>query len=345
MAAPRFTITKIANLALAQAGYCLRDERTGAEARVLPSLGANVTGLRLAVRGQTHEVLVPEPAAGAPARGVGAPVLFPYPNRVRAGRYTWQGTSRQLPTHGGAHAVHGLVLDQPFAVTDTHAGEQSASLACAISAAAVPELADAWPFAFRLEITYTLLPGGLRTQATVVNEGSEPMPFGLGFHPYFRVPLVPDGRREDCRVQMWAPLVWEVDADQVPTGRQAPAPNTHDPRGYPALATTAYDTFYTRLALDDPGAGTWSSRLLDPAADLEVIVVADAAFREAVLFAPLNRPVVSIEPYTCVADALNLAARGIDAGLLVLPPGERWSAGYTITARGVAMADGVVAMS
>ena len=98
------------------------------------------------------------------------------------------------------------------------------------------------------------------------------------------------------------------------------------------------DTLYTRLALDDPGAGTWSSRYLDPAAGAEVVVTADAAFREAILFAPSTRPVLCIEPYTCATDALNLQARGVDAGLLTLPPGGRWSAGYTISARAITYA-------
>jgi hypothetical protein len=48
--------------------------------------------------------------------------------------------------------------------------------------------------------------------------------------------------------------------------------------------------------------------------------------------------VVSIEPYTCATDALNLQARGIDAGLLRLAPGEHWSAGYTIALRAITFA-------
>ena len=49
-----------------------------------------------------------------------------------------------------------------------------------------------------------------------------------------------------------------------------------------------------------------------------------------------------IEPYTCATDALNLQARGVDAGLLTLPPGGRWSAGYTISARAITYAEGTI---
>jgi aldose 1-epimerase len=55
-------------------------------------------------------------------------------------------------------------------------------------------------------------------------------------------------------------------------------------------------------------------------------VLADPAFRELVLFTPPHRQAVAIEPYTCSADAANLAERGIDSGWRVLPAGSEWEA-------------------
>ena len=40
---------------------------------------------------------------------------------------------------------------------------------------------------------------------------------------------------------------------------------------------------------------------------------------------PPHRQAVCLEPYTCPTDAINLQQRGVDAGLLVLQPGEKWS--------------------
>jgi aldose 1-epimerase len=337
---PRYTVVESPGPATGLAGVRLCDSVTGAEAQIASSAGANPVELRLAVRGTTHDVLVPVPAPGSPTRGFGAPVLFPFPNRLRHGRYTWDGAVHQVPVSASGHAIHGLVRDQAFTLASVQDGELAAALTCSISAADVAGAASAYPFDFMLELTYTLDHRGLRTQATVLNLGATPMPFGLGFHPYFRAPLGAGGRRADCRVQLWAPCVWETDGDLLPTGALVPVPDALDPRGYPALGDTALDTFFTRLALDDPGAGCWSSRLLDPTVGIEIVVVADAAFREAVIFAPPARSVVSIEPYTCVADALNLNDRGIDSGLLVLGPGDRWSAGYTISARAVSYATG-----
>ena len=55
-------------------------------------------------------------------------------------------------------------------------------------------------------------------------------------------------------------------------------------------------------------------------------VRASPAFRDVVVFTPPHRQAFCIEPYTCVTDAINLQPRGVDAGLLTLLPGGRWSA-------------------
>jgi aldose 1-epimerase len=334
----RFVIEERPTPVRGEPGLLLRDRESGAAALVTPGQGANVVALRLAARGAALNLLIDEPARDELV-SFGSPVLFPYPNRVRDAAYTWAGRTYRLPPlPGSAHAIHGLVRERPFTVEARDTGDESATLTLAIRGRDLPELADAYPFAFGLRITYTLTAGRLTTSASVWNEGDVPMPFGLGFHPFFRAPLAPDGRRDDCMVQAWGPRVWETGDDGLPTGRILPVPPAADARGYPRLAGRALGTIYTGLALDDPGAGTWSSRYLDPAAGVEVVVVAAAAFREVILFAPTTRPTVSIEPYTCTTDALNLQARGHDAGLLVLPPGERWAADYSISVRAITFA-------
>jgi aldose 1-epimerase len=44
-----------------------------------------------------------------------------------------------------------------------------------------------------------------------------------------------------------------------------------------------------------------------------------------VVYTPAHRQAFCIEPYTCATDAVNLQARGIEAGWQVLAPGDRWS--------------------
>jgi aldose 1-epimerase len=62
--------------------------------------------------------------------------------------------------------------------------------------------------------------------------------------------------------------------------------------------------------------------LIDKEVRLGLYVSPD--FRELVVFTPPHRQAIALEPYTCATDAINLQTQGIDAGLLVLRPGEEW---------------------
>ena len=65
---------------------------------------------------------------------------------------------------------------------------------------------------------------------------------------------------------------------------------------------------------------------MNSAATGTVRVSASPDFRDLVLFTPPHRQAVCIEPYTCPTDAINLQARGLDAGWRVLDPGATWEA-------------------
>ena len=58
---------------------------------------------------------------------------------------------------------------------------------------------------------------------------------------------------------------------------------------------------------------------------IRMVLEADEQFRELVVYTPPNRASICFEPYTCPTDAVNLQAQGIDAGLIVLKPGQIFS--------------------
>src|SRR5207253_4957215 len=81
-----------------------------------------------------------------------------------------------------------------------------------------------WPADHRLRLTYRLLPRRLRLEAVVDNPDSVPLPFGLGYHPYFRVPQVPG---EETAVEVPAQGFWELDTS-LPTGVRQPVSSARD---------------------------------------------------------------------------------------------------------------------
>lgn len=308
--------------------FTLRDREAGTAASVAPALGANWFRYSVLHRGSAIEALAVPPTFAElrqrPSRW-GTPVLFPFPNRLRYGRFAFQGHTYQFePNTRQGHHIHGLVIMQSFQVERTEAHEQGAVLACTLRSQDVPQIEQQFPFPFVLRLQFTLRDGRMQQTVEVENTGGSPMPMGFGTHPYFAVPLAPGGERDACRIQVPAAASWELDADRIPTGRVLPVEGTLDLRSGRTLEGTSYDHVFTAL---QPADGWSTCRLEDPAAGLALVTRAGyPVFREWVVYAPPDRQVVCFEPYTCATDAPNLQARGIDAGLIVLPPGQRWRA-------------------
>ena len=260
----------------------------------------------------------------------GIPILFPFPNRIRDGRFSWEGKEYQLPPNdpAGRNAIHGFACRRPWRVVDHGANNAGAWITGEFWAAHdAPETRPLWPADYRLRVTYRLGAGALRIEAVVENPDQIPLPCGLGYHPYFRVPFAEGGTAADCRVEAHARLFWELE-DNLPTGSLKPVPPECDlshPQPFEGLQR---DDLLRALepAIAGEHAGlVLRGRVQQPAAGVEVRVLSSAAFRELVVFTPPHRQAVCLEPYTCPTDAMNLRRQGIDTGLIVLEPGGRWS--------------------
>jgi aldose 1-epimerase len=254
----------------------------------------------------------------------GIPILFPWPGRIAGGRFTFGGREVRLPINEPArgNAIHGLVYNRCFSVKRRGPYYLSAEL----DSASDPELTAIWPYPFRLGIDYEI-GGGLRMRASVINTGSSAMPFGLGAHPYFHAPLRGRAGRESVMLRVDADRRWKVDAGLIPTGECEPVAGDFDLRRPVALDGKSYDDVFLR---SNPSADAPAARLVDPMMRLAVELWAAPAFREVVVYAPPDRAVVSLEPYTCAPDAFNLSARGIAAGMIELAPGARFEASFEI---------------
>ncbi|OGG43552.1 MAG: hypothetical protein A3F84_20495 [Candidatus Handelsmanbacteria bacterium RIFCSPLOWO2_12_FULL_64_10] len=304
-----------------QVVYVLRDEGARAEAKVLPAVGANCFTFAMEMNERRLDILESPPdlgtLAGRPS-GSGFPILFPFPNRVRAGRFAFEGRTYQMDAGFGGNAIHGFVHARPWrvAASDTADG---ASLTLRFESGDHPDVVRQFPFPFRAEATYTLREGALTLNFRGENAGASDMPAGYGVHPYFRAPLLRGGDPAQCRVKVPVRKLWEL-KDLLPTGRLIPAEGDYDLlRGRP-LAGSKFDAVFTDVVRDPDGV--IRCVLTDRGAGVEVVVEAEGPFREVVVYTPPGRPSVCFEPYTCTTDAFNLQPQGVDAGLTVLKPGE-----------------------
>lgn len=305
----------------------LTDAATGASAKILSGLGFNCYSFQPVLGGQPSEVLWSEddfPSGQCKPSHSGIPILFPFPGRLRGSHLAYEGQTYPLGSDDGrGNAIHGFVLNRPWRVVERlphrAVGEFHASID-------EPGLNRRWPADFRLTMAYELRGNSLTAEIQVQNPGPGRLPFGLGLHPYFRVPLGDGGRADDCRVTAPVSEYWEL-AGMLPTGRRLPADG---PR---ALAA---GTTFGQMQLDDvftglpTGTDVHRATIEDPHHRRTLELAFDASFRECVVYNPPHREAVCIEPYTCVPDAYELQAAGIDTGLRYLQPGEIFQTRFEI---------------
>jgi aldose 1-epimerase len=258
-------------------------------------------------------------AAGEMCSGGRGQVLVPWPNRVRDGKYAFDGADYQLALSEPEHhnAIHGLVRWanwsvgelEPHRVVMTHRLHPQ----------------PGYPFALDLELDYRLEDHGLSVTLGARNAGERPCPFGAGAHPYVRV-----GTPKIDAATLRAPgrrhLV--TDARGIPTGSEAVEGTAYDFTGGRPIGDMQLDTAFDELERGPDGRAVVT--MAGP--DREVSLWFDEAYRFVMLFTgdtigepERRRGGLAIEPMTCAPNAFQTGD-----GLLTLKPEERFSATWGI---------------
>jgi aldose 1-epimerase len=307
----------------------ITDPHTGSTARIAPELGFNCFEFRAMVSGRPVDVLDSVAGfedGGQRPSGSGIPILFPFPNRIRAGKFSWKGAEFSLPVSDKfGNAIHGLCLDRPWQVVAKGDDFVTGQFQLSIDA---PDRLSLWPADFLIEVDYELVHNRLRANFRVGNPSDRPLPWGLGTHPYFKLPLGEGSRVEDCLIEAPVAQRWEL-ADCVPTGNLLELDEAHELQDGAYVSLVALDDVYTNVQCEGP---QFDCIVLDERAGMQVTLTCPPIFREIVAFTPPNRAAVCLEPYTCPTDAVNLTARGIDCGWRTLSPGSEFHTWIDITA-------------
>ncbi len=237
-------------------------------------------------------------------------VLVPWPNRLRDGRYTWDGTEHQLPLTEPARstALHGLVAHERFDLV--HAAEDGTAVT--LRHDLVPTAA--YPFPLRVDVTFTLTDAGLAVQVETTNLGDADAPYGVGFHPW----LSPgDAAVDACTLRVDAASRVTVDDRLLPTGT-TPATPDDDLRAPRRLAGLTLDDAFVDVTRDDAGLswivlaspdGHASAVWMDGSMDTWQVCTGDG-------IEGIERRGVAAEPMSCIADAFRTGDR-----LVRLAPG------------------------
>lgn len=176
--------------------------------------------------------------------------LVPWPNRLADGRYTWDGTTQQVPlTEPEKHnAIHG------FLRWDTWQPRIHEAARVVMGAVVHPQ--SGYPFALDVAVEYEVGPDGLVVTTTATNVGDADLPYAHGQHPYLSTG---DGVLDDCTFEMQAATRVDTDEErQLPTGLEPVAGTPYDFTTRRPLGAMVIDHAFTDLTRDADGRA-WMS--------------------------------------------------------------------------------------
>lgn len=237
--------------------------------------------------------------------------LVPFVNRIRGSRFTFRGRELVLAPNmpGDANVLHGQGWLRAWSVASS--SESEAELV-------FEHAAGEWPWAYEARQHFVLDEQGLTARLSCRNQAAEPMPCGLGQHPYFHCG---PGTRLDTVVAH----AWEIDADVLPVAK--------------VQAEGRFDLHERAVCGQglDHGFGGWggSATIRDPDWPVELVLSSPEA-RFFQLYSPDEGGLFVAEPVSHANAALNAPEeKWVELGMRVLEPGEEMTLTMRIDVRPV----------
>ncbi len=265
---------------------------------VLPEVGARIHR----VRAFGHDLLRTPQDSAEHLRDPfywGAYVMAPWCNRIETG--VLDIGSRRIALHSNfpdGSAIHGQVYARPW----ERVGD---------GALRVTGGGDGWPWTYDVGLRISVADRSVRIRLSLTNTSSDPMPAGLGLHPWFRRPLL---------VAIRGAAVFTRNA--ATEARPVPAHGPFDLRAVDEMPADL-DATWTDLAeppvelrWPDQGVGA-TMRIASPT-------------RHVVAASPGGLDAIAVEPETHAPQGLRRLLNGEPGGLTMLGPGRTLDLGVEL---------------
>lgn len=247
---------------------------------VAPSRGGSILALEWLGQSLLRETV------GSGILDVACFPIVPYSNRIANGRFDWDGRSFSLapnvPAVDPVNPLHGPGWLSAWSLLEA-TGD-------ALRLEHVYSGGD-WPWAYRAELHYALDALGLTARLALTNLAAEPMPAGLGFHPYFT-------RSSTTSYLGLHRGEWQRDSEGLPAALDRRDRAIDWWAGTPVDARVV-DTVYADR--EGPLRICWPDR------DLAVQIDCSDNLSLTSVFAPEGTDWFCVEPVSHMTDALNRA--------------------------------------
>jgi galactose mutarotase-like enzyme len=266
---------------------------------------------------------------------IGGAILLPYANRIRGklspdGKTitaTVAGKTVSLPANwssgkAGAekHSIHGLIQRAKFQHVKTNDGAKESTVSASLQAG---NFDGHWLSDTDVHIQMTLSHEAFDVDVTAKNVGHEPLPMGIGWHPYF---VIPSGDRGQARLHLPSVTraVMNNYDDTFTTGERVDVTRTaydYSAPGGRELGTEYRDDNYSKLERDPQGHTV--SEVIDPSAKYGLrLITLSPEIQSIQVYAPPTKNFVAIEPQFNLPDPYNPNWRDADTGMVLLKAGQ-----------------------
>jgi aldose 1-epimerase len=258
----------------------------------------------------------------------GVPFLAPWANRLdgdgfwaNGKRYLLNAELGNLRRDGNQKPIHGLLSSTNlWKLVEAKADDGSAWAASRLEYGRYPDLLAQFPFPHTLTMTYRLRDGAVEVETTIENHGTDPMPVGVGFHPYF---ALHDVHRDQWHVHLAARDHLVLNQQLIPTGERKPI-EFADPH---SLSTGQLDDVFANLIRDPDGR----ARFHVEGGRERITVAYGPKYTVAVVYAPKGQDFICFEPMSAVTNAFNLAHDGKYGELQSVAPGGTWRESFWLS--------------
>jgi aldose 1-epimerase len=285
---------------------------------VLPPMGMSTAFGRIKHGGRWCDFLRRVPEAGfAKASECASYLLVPWSNRIRDARFKFRGKDYQLKVNAvDGTAMHGTAKDYAWDVEQA----DERSIVGSFDSRRNEEVN--FPFAFSARAEFRLDGARFVNRVSIKNEGGEPMPAGVGHHPYFQRALTSD----TDTVLLEVPCKEHFPLEKcLPTSEPVPIESRIDFRTRRPLGTVPIDDCLTTREGDAPVRFSYLE------SGVAVSLELDAIFENIVVYVPPGKPFFAVEPVTNANDGFNLYDKQVrGSGVFVLEPGEERTATFVI---------------
>jgi aldose 1-epimerase len=241
--------------------------------------------------------------------------LSPFVCRIKSGQYRFENRDYTIQKHLlSGHAIHGLLYDAAFKITDTTSEIDHASVTMAYDYNGTDK---GYPFPYKITVKWKLEAANkLSVTTTLTHHNKTDIPIADGWHPYFTL----GGSVDDCTLQFDSDCQLEYDAELLPTGKKIT--DTRFTNGTPLRGIELDNSFElnTNIAAKCVLENDRFRLTIEPGKEYPLVQV----------YIPSHRNSIAIENLSGAPDNFN---NGM--GLILLAPGEEkaFTTSYWATAK------------